>query len=168
MINRFDLVVTRHGARFMGRHFACSIGRGGICAPEDKREGDGATPAGVHQLVGLFYHPARLPRPCAGALPTSPALRWSDDSRDPDYNHLVRLPHRFSHENLQRPDPLYDLVIVTDWNWPLAEAGRGSAIFVHTWRRPRYPTAGCAAFARPDLLWIADNLRPETRLVVKA
>ena len=38
-------------------------------------------------------------------------------------------------ERLRRADPLYDLVILTDWNWPSAERGRGSAIFMHRWRR---------------------------------
>ncbi|NEX46754.1 L,D-transpeptidase family protein [Pseudotabrizicola algicola] len=164
----FDIVVTRHGARFLGRQFPCSIGRGGIVPARAKREGDGATPAGVHRLVGMLYHPARLTRPADWALPTAPADRWSDDSADPDYNLMVRLPHRFSHERLQRPDPLYDLVIITDWNWPHAEPERGSAIFLHTWRKPRFPTAGCVAFARSDLLWIAARIKHRTRLIIRS
>ena len=47
-----DLVVTRRGARFMGRVFPCSVGRGGIVPARDKREGDGATPAGVIDARG--------------------------------------------------------------------------------------------------------------------
>ncbi len=162
-----DIVVTRQGARFMGQSFPCSIGRGGIVPASAKREGDGATPAGTHRIVGMLYHPARLTAPADWALPTAPGDRWSDDSRDPDYNLMVRLPHPFGHEALQRPDPLYDLILITDWNWPHAEPGRGSAIFVHTWRRPRFPTAGCVAFARPDLLWIAARIRHQTRLVIR-
>lgn len=162
-----DIVVTRHGARFMGRFFPCSIGRGGICRPEDKREGDGATPAGTHRLVGMLYNPARLKRPANWALPVSHADRWSDDPRDTDYNLMVRLPHAFGHERLWRADPLYDLILLTDWNWPDAETGRGSAIFVHSWRRPRFPTAGCVAFARNALLWIAPRIRHETRLIIR-
>ena len=48
-------------------------------------------------------------------------------------------------------EALYDLVILTDWNWPYPVKGRGSAIFLHRWRRPGYPTEGCVAF-RPDHL----------------
>ncbi len=162
-----DLVVTRWGARFMGRRFPCAVGRGGIVAPEAKREGDGATPAGEHAIVAMFYRADRLPPPAVWAVPLTPGDLWSDDPGDPDYNRLVRVPHAASHERLMRPDPLYDLILVTDWNWPEGIPGRGSALFVHAWRRPRWPTAGCVAFARADLIWIAARLTPHSRLIVR-
>jgi L,D-peptidoglycan transpeptidase YkuD (ErfK/YbiS/YcfS/YnhG family) len=166
-VTPFDLVVTRMGARFMGRRFACSVGRGGIVPAKAKREGDGATPEGTHRFVGMLYHPARLTPPADWALPTGPADLWSDDSDDPDYNLMVRTPHPYRHERLQRADPLYDLILLTDWNWPQADPGRGSAIFVHTWRRPRCPTAGCVAFARDDLIWVAARIRHQSRLIIR-
>lgn len=162
-----DIVVTRHGARFMGRRFACAIGRGGIVTARAKREGDGATPEGVHRIVGMLYNPSRLTAPAGWARPVSHADRWSDDPKDPDYNLMVRMPHAYSHERLVRADPLYDLILLTDWNWPQSVPGRGSAIFVHTWRRPRTPTAGCVAFDRADLLWIAPRIRHQTRLIIQ-
>ncbi|MCV6586652.1 MAG: L,D-transpeptidase family protein, partial [Marinibacterium sp.] len=42
----------------------------------------------------------------------------------------------------------------------------GSAIFLHQWRRPGYPTEGCIAFRRDHLRWIVQRLRPGTRLIV--
>ena len=164
-----DIVVTRWGARFAGRTFSCAVGRGGILPSARKREGDGATPAGVHRIVGLLYRPDRIAtsRLPDWALPLGPGALWSDDSRDPDYNLMVRAPHGFGHERLSRPDPLYDLILLTDWNWPQAEPGRGSAIFLHRWRKPRHPTAGCVAFAPDDLIWIANRIRHRTRLVVR-
>lgn len=162
-----DLVVTPMGVRFMGRVFPCTIGRGGIVAAGQKREGDGATPTGVHRIVGMLYRPDRMARPTDWALPIGPMDLWSDDPADEDYNLMVRAPHRFSHEKLRRADPLYDLVILTDWNWPHAEPGRGSAIFLHRWRRPGYPTAGCVAFDPRNLLWIAQRITHQTRLVVR-
>lgn len=161
-----DLILTPRGVRFRGRYFPCSIGSGGICA--DKREGDGATPAGIHRVTGLLYRADRMARPAYWAVPIGPADLWSDDVSDPDYNHLVRAPHGFSHEKLRRGDRLYDLVVMTDWNWPLARKGKGSAIFLHRWRRPRYPTAGCLAFRPDHLTWIAGHLTPATRIVVPA
>jgi L,D-peptidoglycan transpeptidase YkuD (ErfK/YbiS/YcfS/YnhG family) len=161
-----DILVTRWGARFLGRTFPVSVGRGGIVPPGAKREGDGATPAGVHRIVGCLWRPDRLARPCDWALPIGPADLWSDDPADPDYNLMVRAPHGLSHERLRRADPMYDIVLVTDWNWPHAEPGRGSAIFVHGWRRPRQPTAGCVAFARSDLRWIVPRIGYGTRLIV--
>lgn len=162
-----DLVVTPMGLLFRGRRFPCSIGRGGIVAATAKREGDGATPAGVHRLVGMLYRPDRLTRPTDWALPIRPSDLWSDDPRDEDYNLMVRAPHGFSHERLRRADPMYDLVIITDWNWPHAEPGRGSAIFLHQWRRPGAQTAGCVALARHHLHWLAPRITHQTRLVVR-
>jgi L,D-peptidoglycan transpeptidase YkuD (ErfK/YbiS/YcfS/YnhG family) len=162
-----DLVVTRHAARFLGRSFPVSVGRGGIVPPGAKREGDGATPAGTHTITGCLYRPDRLARPCDWALPIRPFALWCDDPAHPDYNLPVTAPFPASAERLARPDPLYDLLLLTDWNWPHAEAGRGSAIFVHQWRRPRYPTAGCVAFARADLLWIVARIDYATRLIVR-
>jgi len=116
-VTPYDLVLTRTGLRFMGRVFPCSIGRGGLT--ETKHEGDGATPKGTHGLVGMLYRPDRMPKPADWAVPIGPPDLWSDDPKDEDYNLMVRAPHAFSHERLRRADPLYDLVILTNWNWPL-------------------------------------------------
>ncbi|MDH3262657.1 MAG: L,D-transpeptidase family protein [Paracoccaceae bacterium] len=166
-MNAADLVVTPWGARLLGRAIPVALGRGGIVPPGAKREGDGATPAGVHRITGCLWRAERLARPCGWAEPIGPSDLWSDDVKDEDYNRLVRAPHPFSHERLARPDPLYDVVLLTDWNWPRAEKGRGSAIFVHSWRAPRHPTAGCVAFRRDHLLWIAKQIAPGSRLIVR-
>ena len=163
-ISPADLVLTPRGLRFLGRTYPCTIGRAGVTA--DKREGDGATPRGVHRIVGMLYRADRVPAPAAWAVPIGPGDLWSDDPRDPAYNHLVQAPHPFNHESLRRADPMYDLVLVTDWNWPEAEPGRGSAIFVHQWRRRGAPTAGCIALARPHLHALAARIVPGTRLIV--
>ncbi|MCB2115751.1 MAG: L,D-transpeptidase family protein [Rhodobacteraceae bacterium] len=160
------MVLTPTGLRFAGQVFPVSIGRGGVRA--DKCEGDGATPAGVHRVIGLFYRPDRIA--AAGlpgwARPIGLQDRWCDLSGHPDYNHLTRKPFGKSAERLMRPDPLYDLVLPLDWNWPDAVPGKGSAIFIHQWRRPGYPTAGCLAFSRTDLMFIAAHARPGTRVIV--
>ncbi|MBO9447695.1 L,D-transpeptidase family protein [Ruegeria sp. R14_0] len=159
-----DLVLTQRGVRFAGRVFPCSIGKGGLS--RDKREGDGATPTGVHRIVGMLFRPDRLSAPTAWATPIGPRDLWSDDSADDQYNQLVSAPYGHSHEKLRRADPLYDLVLITDWNWPNAVPGRGSAIFLHQWRRPGFPTEGCIAFRRDHLRWIASRVLPGTRLII--
>ncbi|WP_198666116.1 L,D-transpeptidase [Tropicimonas sp. IMCC34043] len=159
-----DIVLTPRGIRFHGRLVPAAIGRTGIT--DDKREGDGATPRGCHRITGLLYRPDRLPRPTPWAKAIGPRDLWSDDPTDPSYNQPVTAPHGFSHEALRRPDPLYDLILVTDWNSRPALPGRGSAIFLHIWRSPRYPTAGCIAFRRDHLHWIASRLCPGTTLIV--
>lgn len=152
----------------MGRTLPCAVGRGGIT--HHKREGDGGTPAGAHRIVGMLFRPDRIAR-CdvpSWARAIGPQDGWSDDPHDQYYNCPVRRPHAFGHERLHRADPLYDLVLLTDWNLFPAHPGCGSAIFVHCWRAPRFPTAGCVAFSRTDLLWIAARIASGTRLVVKS
>lgn len=156
--------LTPGGLLFLGRRFPCSVGRGGLTRA--KREGDGATPCGLLTITGLFYRPDRVKRPAFWAQPIGPGDLWSDDPDDPQYNRHVRAPHAMSHERLRRADPLYDLVLTTDWNWPDARAGRGSAIFLHQWRRPLFPTEGCIAMARADLIWIANRAAPGTTLLI--
>lgn len=161
-----DLVLTPTGLRFMGRLLPVTHGRGGIRA--DKREGDGATPAGVHRVIGLWYRPDRIARAALPpwAIPIRLEDRWCDAPDHPAYNHLVRKPFGPSQERLRRADPLYDLFLPLDWNWPAAVPGRGSAIFIHQWRRPGFPTAGCLGLARRDLMLVARNAPPGSRVIV--
>ena len=159
-----DLIVTPTHLRFMNRRFPRTVGRGGVT--DRKAEGDGATPRGTHRIVGMLYRPDRMAKPADWALPIGPSDLWSDDIRDPDYNMMVRKPHVYGHENLRRADPMYDLIILTDWNWPYAVKGRGSAIFMHQWRGPGRPTAGCIGLSRNNLRWIAPRIRYQTRLVI--
>ena len=160
-----DLVVTRRGLRFLGQYFPCTVGHSGI--RRDKCEGDGATPAGSHRITGCLYRPDRMACPCSWARPIWPGDLWSDDPRDASYNSLVRHPHRYSHESLRRADPMYDLILLTDWNWPNAAPGRGSAIFIHSWRKPGHPTHGCIALCHDHLIWITRRIAPGNRLIVR-
>ena len=161
-----DLVLTPTGLRYGRTLLPCTIGRSGITTK--KREGDGATPAGRHHIIGLLYRPDRIARRHlpAWATPIGPRDLWCDAPDHAAYNHLTHAPFAASAERLRRADPLYDLILLTDWNWPQATPHRGSAIFLHQWRRPGYPTAGCIAVARHDMLWLAQNAAPGTRQVV--
>ena len=164
-----DLVVGPWGARFLGRRFACSIGRGGIVPAAAKREGDGASPAGVWALTGLYWRADRGRRPATAlaATPLGPQQGWAEALEDPAYNRPIRHPHPFPADRMARGDRLYDICVITSHNTNPVAPGAGSAIFVHLWRRPRWPTAGCIAFRRPDLAWILARWRPASRLVIR-
>ena len=165
-MTQFDMVLTSMGLRFKGRVFPCSTGRGGVTAT--KCEGDGGTPIGTHRIVGGVYRPDRMAQPAPWLKPAGPRDLWCDESGHLNYNKWVRAPFEASHETLRRSDPLYDLVLFTDYNWPDAEPEKGSAIFLHVWRKARHPTAGCVALSRPHLLWIVRRIAPGARLIVPA
>lgn len=157
-----DLVVTRWGARLGNRRFPCATGRGGIGVKA--REGDGVTPLGRHRVEAVLHRADRL-RAAGRAI--GPRDGWSDDPMDPAYNRRILRPHGFGHEALRRADRQYDLMAVLDWNRSPPVAGVGSAIFLHVWRLPRHPTAGCIAFRREDLAFILAHLRRGARVVVR-
>ena len=168
---RTDMVVTRWNARFLGRRFRVSIGRGGMTG--NKCEGDLATPRGVWRIRGGGYRAdrTRIPQITNGGFllqPIGPHDIWSDDPKDPAYNRALTTPnHPFSHEKLRMAPRLYDVFLISDWNWPDAQPGKGSAIFIHQWRKPRHPTAGCLAFAPEDLRWILKRWTPQSRIIVR-
>jgi Uncharacterized protein conserved in bacteria len=145
----------------------CALGRAGIGI--DKREGDGATPAGCFPLRALLYRPDRMTAPATGLplRPIAPDDGWCDDPADPAYNRPVKLPYPARHERMWRDDGLYDLVIVVGHNDAPIVPGRGSAIFVHVAEAAYAPTAGCVALARADLQALVAACRPGDRLRIE-
>ena len=145
-----------------------ACGWGGV--RRDKREGDGASPAGTFALVRAFYRPDRIAPPPETGLPLAP-LRpddgWVDDPADPLYNRLVRLPYPAHHETMWRPDHLYDLVVVIGYNMTPVVPGRGSAIFLHCASADFAPTEGCIAIARDVLLALLPLLGPASRITIR-
>lgn len=158
------LILTPRGLLAFGRCLPCTLGRAGLVPAGAKREGDGATPAGLLRITGCLYRPERLAPPAPWARPIRPRELWSDDPASPSYNRPVCAPCPGSAEMMRRADALYDLVLTTDWNTQPAVPGRGSAIFLHRWRRPGAPTAGCIGLAPADLRWLAARAAPGTRI----
>ena len=163
----YDLVLSPAGlARFRGRRFVCSLGARGVAL--EKREGDAATPAGAFRLEALLYRPERgaIPRTVLPTRRISITDGWCDAPASAAYNTMVRLPFPASCETLRRADKLYDLVAVFDANRAPIVPGRGSALFLHIARRPRFPTLGCIAFDIDDFRWILERWRPRSRLII--
>jgi L,D-peptidoglycan transpeptidase YkuD (ErfK/YbiS/YcfS/YnhG family) len=140
-----------------GLIFRAAVGHGGVRS--DKREGDGATPAGRLPLRRVLYRADRVRLPdCAVAVePVAPTDGWCDDPSHPDYNRLIRLPHDGRYEELWRQDDLYDMVGVLGWNDAPVQRGRGSAIFLHVARSDYAPTEGCVALAVGDLRRVLES-----------
>ena len=159
-----DLTLTPLGLRVGDKLLPCVIGKNGVS--KMKREGDGKTPTGKHQIVGMLYRPDKISRPRKWALPIRPRDIWSDDVKDPNYNLMGTSPSLFGHEQLFRSDRLYDLILITNWNWPYAVRGRGSAIFIHSWRKNASPTEGCIALSIDNLLKVAKFIDFGSHLIV--
>jgi L,D-peptidoglycan transpeptidase YkuD (ErfK/YbiS/YcfS/YnhG family) len=164
-----SIVVDPAGALWWaGRRYRCALGQGGVRV--DKREGDGATPAGRFPLRRVLYRPDRLPPPVTRlpVAPLSPADGWCDDPADPQYNRPVQLPYAGCRdEQMWRSDGLYDVVVVIGHNDDPVIPGKGSAIFLHVAGPDYRPTHGCIALARQDLLALLAEIGPEAMLETK-
>jgi L,D-peptidoglycan transpeptidase YkuD (ErfK/YbiS/YcfS/YnhG family) len=150
-----EAVVTPDGRLVLeGQTFRAALGRGGVRT--DKREGDGATPAGLLPVRRVLYRADRggIPRTALPREPIGEADGWCDDAGHPAYNTMVRQPHPARCEDLWRRDAVYDIVAVLGWNDAPVERGRGSAIFLHVARDGYAPTEGCVALAEPDLRFV--------------
>ncbi len=151
-----------------GRRVRCALGPAGVISAADKREGDGASPAGVWPFRQVIFRPDRGPAPATTlpARPTAPHDGWCDAPFDPAYNRPVTLPYGASAEALWREDEVYDLVVVLGHNDDPVVAGAGSAIFLHLARPDYAATQGCVALARADLEALLRLARPGDALEI--
>jgi L,D-peptidoglycan transpeptidase YkuD (ErfK/YbiS/YcfS/YnhG family) len=141
----------------------CALGRSGVT--RNKREGDGATPAGRWPLL-YFYLRAAIPL----RLPwrrTRPRDLWCDDARSFLYNKPLNAPSRLGHEGMWRKDALYNAVGVMDYNFRPRVRGRGSAIFFHIAAEDLSPTAGCVALRARDMARLLPRLRQGAALLIQ-
>ncbi|TNE59725.1 MAG: hypothetical protein EP340_01865 [Alphaproteobacteria bacterium] len=152
-----------------GKAYRCALGPGGIVPADEKREGDGAAPAGRYPLRRLLYRPDQRAAPETGlpSTPLQPTDLWCDAPEHPSYNQLVTAPFEASHEKLWRDDALYNLIVVLGINDDPAVPGKGSAIFLHVARENYGPTEGCIAVAESDLLEILKSCNPKTLIELK-
>ena len=139
--------------------YSCHIGKMGIS--NNKREGDGTTPAGAFPLRKVFYRADKINRnSIKTSLPVEAITQydgWCDDPTNSEYNKKVKLPFAGNHEKLWREDDAYDLIIVVGYNDNPVIKGKGSAIFIHI-NKKFPPTAGCISFSKNDLLTIIATL----------
>lgn len=161
--------VKHHGLLVTGTGvYRCILGRSGITTR--KKEGDGATPTGRHEILGGYRNPMRM-----GFAEGSRQLRiashrlgWCDEPTSPSYNRPIRLPFSGSHEDMRRDDRLYDAILVLDWNFSRRSRNRGSAIFLHMARDDLGPTAGCIALDPALFRRLLPRLIRGVQLVVHA
>lgn len=147
---------------------SCAIGRRGMIAAADKREGDGASPIGTWPLRRVFYRADKHPRPKTPltTIAITKQLGWCDAPDDANYNQLVTLPYPASHEVLWRDDDVYDLIVELGHNDNPPISGLGSAIFLHVAKLDYSPTEGCIAVKVEDLYTILRNAAPGSALQI--
>jgi D-alanyl-D-alanine dipeptidase len=169
----------------VGQRIEVSVGRSGLAPatysaskPDQpiKREGDGKSPAGIFSFGHIFgYAPAvevNFKMPYTHA---TEALECVDDSKSRFYNQLVdnQSVHKdwTSSEFMRRQDHQYRWGIVVSHNTSPTLPMGGSCIFLHIWKEPSAPTAGCTAMSEENLLellrWLDPAKSPKLLQVVE-
>lgn len=153
-----------------GLSLRCALGKGGVVPAAEKREGDGASPAGVWPVRRVWYRADKGPPPETGipVIALRPEDGWCDAPGDARYNQWVPLPCPARHERLWREDGLYDLIVELGYNDDPPVTGKGSAIFLHVARPGYLPTEGCAALAEDDLRAVLKRLQGGSVIEIRA
>lgn len=170
--------------RRVGEPIQATVGRSGLGwgtglhAPHPaegplKREGDGRAPAGVYRLSSAFGYaaPAEVPWIRLPYVQATPSIECVDDARSAWYNRRVDrdtipAPDWNSHEEMRRPDDLYEWGVWVDHNSAPPAPGGGSCIFLHVWAGPTAPTSGCTSMSEADLRTVLAWLDPRARPVL--
>lgn len=161
---------VEEGWRQVGAPLSVVVGRSGV---GPKQEGDGRSPQGVFELGRAFGYAAEPPPGLTLSYEAqAPGAVCVDDVDSRHYNRvfdadtLSAARDWSSFEAMRRDlahgDDLYRWGIVVRYN-DEGQPGAGSCIFLHVWRGPERPTAGCTAMSAPDLLKVMEWLRPGRR-----
>ena len=141
------------------------IGRNSFAAKGHKQEGDGRTPSGVFKFGTVFGYDPWVPTQARYHQLTDDDI-WVDDPASPEYNRWSskKRTEAKSFEVMRRKDDLYKYGAVIEYNRDPVVPGKGSAIFMHVWRGPDSPTAGCVAMSEENILkffkWLDKDSNP--------
>ena len=62
-------------------------------------------------------------------------MGWCDDSKSKKYNKLISIPFNYNYEKLFKKDNTYDIILVLDYNMNPIIKSKGSAIFIHMFKK---------------------------------
>ena len=151
---------------FKNLKFRCSLGKNGIT--KNKVEGDKCTPSGIYKLKQVFYRADRIKKITTNLkkIKIKKNMGWCDDSSSKKYNHLIKIPNKFSHEKLYRKDHIYDIIVVLNYNMNPVIKKKGSAIFLHIAKKNYSKTLGCVGLKKNDLLEILNKVKKNNKIKI--
>jgi L,D-peptidoglycan transpeptidase YkuD (ErfK/YbiS/YcfS/YnhG family) len=151
---------------FKNLKFKCSLGKNGVT--KNKIEGDKCTPSGTYRLKQVFYRADRIKKITTNLkkIKIKKNMGWCDDSSSKKYNHLIKIPNKFSHEKLYRKDHIYDIIVVLNYNMNPVIKKKGSAIFLHIAKKNYSKTLGCVGLKKNDLLEILNKVKKNNKIKI--
>jgi L,D-peptidoglycan transpeptidase YkuD (ErfK/YbiS/YcfS/YnhG family) len=154
------IIINKSGyLKYKNFKFRCSLGKAGI--GKKKIEGDNITPKGTFKIIKIYYRSDRIKKIKSKfkLIKIKKNIAWCDDPQSRNYNQLIKLPSKYSYENLFKKNNIYDLILVLNFNINPIIKNRGSAIFIHVAKINYKPTAGCIALKKDHLIKLVNNLK---------
>ena len=160
------LVKNKHTLQIDEFKFKCCIGKNG--STKSKKEGDKKSPKGTFEIENLYFRKDRIEKPLTllKCIPIKKNMGWCNDIRFPrKYNKLFKIEKSVKHENLNRKDYKYDLLVPIKYNFKKPIPGLGSCIFIHLTKDYK-PTAGCVAIKKKDFLIMLKLIKKNSKIKI--
>jgi len=159
-INKFGYL------KYKNKKFKCALGKAGI--GEKKIEGDNVTPIGTYKVLKVYCRTDRIKKINSKfkIIKIKKDMGWCNDFKSNNYNQLIKLPTKLSHEKLYKKDNIYDLILVLNFNLNPIIKKRGSAIFIHIAKKNYNPTAGCIALKKGDIIKLVKKINKKTKVII--
>jgi len=160
------LILKRNNFLIHYKHkYRCAIGKNGI--KRFKKEGDFCTPTGQFNLGPIYYRKDRINKlnTKLNVFPITKNMIWEDNPNNKNYNKLA-FNNKKSNEKLFRKDNIYDIIIVINYNNNPVVPGKGSAIFMHVAKNNYFPTRGCIALQKKDLIFMISKLSINEQILI--
>ena len=161
-----NIILKNRFLYFQNYKIRCAIGKNGISYK--KKEGDNKTPKGNFKFEYILYRKDRIL-----SIKTSikkkiikKNMGWCDDPNSKDYNHLIRLPSKYSSEKLWLKENIYDIILIINYNLNPTIKYKGSAIFLHIAKKKYQSTRGCLAINKKDMRLLIKKINKKTRLMI--
>ena len=145
--------------------FKCCVGKKGLTSK--KKEGDLKTPTGIYELGPVFYRADKFInlKTKLKKISIKKNMGWCDDINSKNYNQLIKINKKVSHEKMFRNDGTYDIVILINYNTKKVVKNKGSAIFIHITKNYK-KTLGCIALKKSDLLVLLKLINKKTKIKI--
>ena len=161
------IIINKSGyLKYKNLKFKCSFGKAGI--GNKKFEGDNITPKGIFRIINIYCRIDRIKKISSKfrIFKIKKKMGWCDDPKSKEYNQLIKLPTKFSHEKLYRKDNIYNLILVLNYNMKPTIKNKGSAIFIHICKKNYTPTSGCIALNKRNLIELLENININTKIKI--
>jgi L,D-peptidoglycan transpeptidase YkuD (ErfK/YbiS/YcfS/YnhG family) len=161
------IIINKSGyLKYKKLKFKCALGKAGI--GKKKREGDNVTPTGNFKIVKIYYRSDRVKKISSKLrlIEITKNMGWCDDPNSKNYNKLINLPSKYSHEKLFKKNNIYNVIVVLNYNMKPVIKNKGSAIFIHIAKKNYQPTQGCIALKKNDLLKLLSKIRKNIKIKI--